>query len=60
MTTGSIIFTLIHVLIFTYTRRKYVRKYKLANKEKVHFEAENIQLRSKLETYEKYFSEDED
>ncbi len=52
MTTGTIIFTLAHLVLFFYTRIKYVRKYKKATKEKAHFEVENIQLRSKLETFE--------
>lgn len=50
MSTGSIIFTIVHLCIFFYTRIKYVRKYKKANQEKAHFEVENIQLKSKLET----------
>lgn len=52
MTTGSVIFTLVHLTIFLYTRIKYVRKYKKANQERAHFEVENIQLKSKLDTLE--------
>ena len=52
MTTGTIIFTLVHLAVFLYTRIKYVRKYKKASQERAHFEIENIQLKSKLDTLE--------
>lgn len=52
MSTGSIIFTIVHLCIFFYTRIKYVRKFKKAQAERAHFEVENIQLQSKLETLE--------
>jgi hypothetical protein len=52
MTTGTVLFTAAHLVLFLYTRIKYVRKFKKATKEKAHFEVENIQLRSKLETLE--------
>jgi len=52
MTTGTILFTLGHFALFIFTRIKYVRKFKKASQEKAHFEVENIQLKSKLETLE--------
>jgi hypothetical protein len=52
MTTGTILFTIGHFALFIFTRVKYVRKFKRASQEKAHFEVENIQLKSKLETLE--------
>lgn len=46
------IFTLCHLALFFWMRIKYVRKYKKANQLKAHFEIENIQLKSKLNTLE--------
>lgn len=63
MTTGTIIFTLAHFALFIYTRIRYVRKYKKAVAEKAKVEIENLQLQSKLRTYEAivngYESQDE-
>jgi len=52
MSTGTIIFTLFHLAIFVYTRRKYIGKYKRARADQANLEVEVINLKSKLATLE--------
>lgn len=50
MSTTTIIITIGHVILFLYTRRKYVRKYKQAKQELTNVELENqsLQIQNKI------------
>lgn len=52
MSTGTILFTIAHLVLFVYTRRKYVGKYKKARADQANLEVDVINLKSKLATLE--------
>ena len=52
---GGWIMLVIHIALFVYLRKRYIGKKQRAEKRAAQFEIENIDLRSKVQSYEDLF-----